>query len=102
MSLPGFPFPKLPADERLAALDSGGRCIDLAEVDGGNVLHTGFGYGPEFWLVPAGVDADAVGIDYDRAEVVGARLITTRGEPISSPDALVRRGAKITVRIPQI
>lgn len=102
MSLHGLPFPEVPIDERLAALRDKGRCIDLADIEGGEALHTGFGYGPEFWQMPPGLRATEAAINYGRAEVVGARLITTDGKPISKPDALIARGVKISLRIPQI
>jgi len=87
---------------RLDALASVGRLIQLSRVTGGQVLHTGFGFGPEFWLLPGG--ADPADIETDGAQVTrpaAAQLICDGPKPLSTPDPLHKRGAIITMRIPQ-
>ncbi|WP_371223411.1 hypothetical protein [Roseovarius sp. 2305UL8-3] len=87
---------------RLAALDTVGRLVRLDQVMGGQVLHTGFGFGPEFWLLPEGTAPNE--IETDGVQVTrptAAKLICDGANPLSDPDPLRLRGVTITMRIPQ-
>lgn len=102
MSLPASPYPAVPAAHRIVGLVARNRCVELDTILGGQVLHTGFGYGPEFWLLAPGMDADTSPFDFVRAEIAGARLIIQDNTPVTAPDALLKRGVSITSRIPRI
>lgn len=102
MSHPSPPYPRRDPGERLAELKANGKTVELSTIMDGVVVHTGFGYGPEFWLLPAGADPWAAAIDTSAEEMPGADLITDNGEPIPSAEPLSARGLLVTRRIPQL
>ena len=99
MSHPSPPYPRRDPGDRLAKLKANGRTVELSTVKDGEVVHTGFGYGAEFWLLPAGAAPWAAVIDIGTEEMPGARLIIDNDRPLSASDPLRARGLTVTHRI---
>ncbi|WP_306153028.1 hypothetical protein [Roseovarius sp. MMSF_3281] len=103
MSAPGLNRVSAKAQAaRLARLAKAGQLVQLGAIKGGRVLHTGCGFGPEFWLLPDGADPDSIAFDSQNAAPIGAALVCDGLDPVTTPEALRARGAEITMRIPQL
>ena len=89
-------------EKRLARLLASGRCIDLGRVRGGEVIHTGFGGGPEFWLLDPDVNPAQTVPDLPRYIVPDARLIVHNGKPVEDAALIETRGVRVTLNIPQL
>jgi len=87
-------------EKRLARLLASGRCVDLDRVRGGEVIHTGFGGGPEFWLLDPGTNPAQAVPDLRRYVVPGGRLIVHNKKPIEDAERIEARGVHITLNIP--
>lgn len=102
MSLPNPDSLSKKLTGRLASLRMAGLCVDLTELRGGEVIHTGFGGGPEFWLLDQGLDPGRTSPDMRRLVVPGARLILQDGKPVEDAKPIAARGGKVTMNIPQV
>ena len=101
MSLTHPDFSTAPApEERLRTLRADGATVALDSVAGGVVLHTGFGFGPEFWLMARDSFPPEPAWDFDRWRVCEARLILDGAAPVTARAPIRAAGARIYALIP--
>ncbi|MEM7041713.1 MAG: hypothetical protein AAF543_02765 [Pseudomonadota bacterium] len=86
----------------MAKLKADGRCVDIVDIGDDQVIHTGFGYGPEFWLLPPGLDPFDAEIDTASAQVKHGKLIVFQDQPLTHAENLTKRGTRVIQRIPRI